>query len=219
MVTCGPRVCLLLNQRPPLHTDSTTPPPQINESGLISTDLQTVVLHACAFKQLRVPHAKMLTLHLDKIRLERFNSEKNMQHNDTISWLKITVKRWWHRYENVEHRVFNLEERLVKRHMAGSHFCPEVNYCRSNEFVPVATSSLPFKHMNRRASTGHLQISDRGVIFRKKHGLDLTGLRILRIHVTQFSPKWAEPLLLSYTYTIIYSMSNKSTNYTETPLQ
>lgn len=107
----------------------------------------------------------------------------------------------------------------TRSHLVGSHFCSEVKDCRSNEFVLFATYSLPFKRMHRRASVGHLQISDRGVISRKKHTLDLTGLRILLIHVTQFSPKWAEPLLLSHTYTIIYSMSNKSSNYTEKPLQ
>lgn len=159
------------------------------------------------FQAIRVPHAKMLTSHLDKIRLdEHFNSQKHMQHNDTISLLKIPVKRWRQRYEN-ENTVLHKLEATWLVHIFVQKW--------KIAFVLFATSSLPFKHMHRRASAGHLQISDRGVISRKKHALELTGLRILLIHVTQFSPKWAEPLLLSYTYTIIYRISNKSSNYTE----
>lgn len=137
----------------------------------------------------------MLKSHLDQIRL--ISVSKNMQHNDAISLLKIPL--------NDDDDVVRmktphkLDRRLIESHLVGT----EVKDCRSDALEPCVVSSLPFKCMCEVCSAGRLQISEPGAISRKKHSLDLTGLRILLIHVTQISPKRTKALLLSYTYTII----------------
>lgn len=108
-----------------------------------------------------------------------------MQHNDAISLLKIPLND----DDNVVRTkiLHTLDRRLIESHL-------EVKDCRSDALEPSVVSSLPFKRMCEVCSADHLQISEPGAISQKKHALDLTGLRILLIHVTQISPKRTEPL-------------------------
>lgn len=125
----------------------------------------------------RDPHAKMLTSHLDQIRL--ISASKNMQDNTA----KNSLKRW-REWKPSSNKIWDWSKVtwLVQKDF------------RSDALESFVVSSLPFKRMCEVCSAGHLQISEPGVISRKKHALDLTGLRILPIHVTQFSPKRAETL-------------------------
>lgn len=111
-----------------------------------------------------------------------------MQHNDAISLLKIDLND----DDNVVRTktLHKLDRRLIESTLVGT----EVKDCRSDALEPSVVSSLPFKHMCEVCSADHLQISEPAAISRKKHALDLTGLRILLIHVTQISPKRTEPL-------------------------